>query len=102
MDVCFRFFLSHYLAIFSSEQTGWLDFLFFSPLYIPKIQAYFVTVDTTLLCSMIASWNGLIFRRMGYWVRAIKSNRLGKWGHGQKIPFRFLFLEFMVRLNWAY
>jgi len=49
---------------------------------------------------MIASWNGLIFHRMGYWGWAIKRNRLGKWGTVKRFLF-FSFSEFVVQLNYA-
>jgi len=78
-------------APFSSEQTGWLDFLFFSSLH-PK--------DSGVLCSI---WHGmLVFNDcIMEWVN-IPSNGVlggyqmqppGQMGHGQKIPFRFLFLS---------
>jgi len=90
--LCFLFFLSHYLARpYDSEQTRWLDFLFFSH---PKDSGVLLHL-TTRLCSMIASWNGLILRESDW--GAIKS--IAWAGHGQKISFPFP--EFVVRLNCA-
>ncbi len=56
-SLCFRFFLSHYLATLSiadRRMGGWTSFF-----YTSQIQAYLHLM--TRLCSMIA-WNGLIFR----------------------------------------
>jgi len=63
-------------ALFSSEQTGWLDFLFFSPLH-PKDSGVLVTFDTTRLCSMIAYMGWVNIPSNGVW-GANKCNRLGK------------------------
>jgi len=55
---------------------------------------------TARLCSMIASWNGLIFRRMGLGGGLTNAIRLGKWGTVKRFLFFFL-PEFVVQLNSA-
>lgn len=100
--LCFRFFFCMTEGAFAFDSScptiwrapfsvasrlgGWLPL--HSPLYIPQIQAYLLHL-TTRLCSMIASWNGLIFRRLGIG-GVIKCNHLGKWGTVK----RFLFFAF--------